>query len=115
MSSTSVREKNDDQKAGTQERIVLAECSPMVIAPPHLQLLPLDFRNIHVSNTVNNGPGLTQRSSSVTAGEFCARQVLRARHRHRAAVLWEAGGCISSAWIRMCCSTEKSTNLRVQH
>lgn len=37
-SSTSIKEKNDGQKAGTGERTVLA----IVIAPPHLQnSLPL--------------------------------------------------------------------------
>lgn len=39
-SSTSIKEKNDGQKAGTWERIVLAVCSPVVIAPPHLQNPP---------------------------------------------------------------------------
>lgn len=37
ISNTSIKEKNDGQKAGSRERIGLVACSLMVTAPPHLQ------------------------------------------------------------------------------
>jgi len=35
--TSSTEEKNDGQRAGTREKIVLAVRSPVVIAPSHLQ------------------------------------------------------------------------------
>lgn len=57
-SSTSTKGKNDGQKAGTWERLMLAVHSPMIIAPPHPQNAPLlqVFRNICFSHSGDNSP-----------------------------------------------------------
>lgn len=46
-SNTSIKEKNDGQKAGSGEKIVLVACSLMVISPPHLQNSTLEMCMSH--------------------------------------------------------------------